>query len=273
VDWLSWSLFARVVGLSGFNAVPMRPFGLHIAVVAFFVTLFVVGTTLALKFRNRPRSFASQQGFLLFLTAGWGLLTLPYFAGRSLTPTLTGGFAFTVGLVAASALPLFRAQFAVLTRSRSPFSIGASVSAALAALVIIATAATFALVPNPSKTLSGLAGPSAELPELNELRGLLDGVPADHAHILPMSSILELQTGLPALNVTNHPFHLALSPSYTELLCQSPQSGGVTRLITTPEVVVALQMTPSCSNVFDFQEIQDLRSEEKTYVIVGIKEQ
>lgn len=273
VNWLSWSLFARVVGLSGFNAVAMRPFGLHAAVVALFITLFAVGLILTLKFRSRPRSFASLQGFLLFLTAGWGLLTLPYFAGRSLTPTLTGGFAFTVGLVVASALPLFRAQFAGLARTRARHATGPAVSASLAALVLVSTAATFALVPNPSKTLSELAHPSNDLPELIELRGFLNEAPANSAHILPMSSLLELQTGMPALNVTNHPFHLALSPAYTKLLCQSTPGRRAKRLITTPEVLAALQLTPTCSSSFDFSDIQELDAQGKLYVVVGIKDE
>jgi hypothetical protein len=267
----SWSLFARVVGLSGFNAVAMRPFGLHIAVVSLFMALFVVGLILTLRSRAKPQSFASQQGFLLFLTAGWGLLTLPYFAGRSLTPTLTGGFAFTIGMVTASALPLFRAQFAHLMHRRPEVTVSAGTSVALAAVTMIATAATFALVPNPSRTLAALASPSEELSELMELKELVNGLPANHAHILPMSSILQIQTGKPALNVTNHPFHLALSPAYTELRCQLSLHTQAERLLTTPEVVAALQMTPRCADIFRFDDVKSVDYRGQTYVTVGLR--
>lgn len=89
-DWSRYLMFPSLFGPEGYMSVPMAAAGWHVAAVILFVAAFASGIALLRQTGGRPHSERARHGLLLTLVGGWSLLTLPYFMGRSLSPTLTG---------------------------------------------------------------------------------------------------------------------------------------------------------------------------------------
>ena len=117
LDASAFLFYAQIFGIDGFFLVPMEGFGLHVLTVSLFVSATVIGLIILLNSRQSPLSIGYMQGLALFLAGSWSLLTLPYFSGRSLVPTLFGGYAVQTALVAVCFLPLMRASFMKLIRN------------------------------------------------------------------------------------------------------------------------------------------------------------
>lgn len=266
VHWAVWLVFQRVFGAAGFLNVAMRPFGLHIAIVALFVAASAMGFVLVRVSVRRSASGAMyRQGLLLCLAGGWSLLCLPYMAGRSLPPTYVGGYAFSAGFVVACMLPLFRLAARVV---RTNLGAEQQVGAALAVVALAATSATITMVGPPSMHLSPLSG--AEDPwhysvlvkqtaQVQALRPV--GAGPDLASLiasgtvvqaLPMSSLVALVDGFRSAAVSSSPEYVEASPVFAKSQCEQPWSADARYLLVRGFMVASLQAEPSCADYFEW---------------------
>jgi hypothetical protein len=272
VDWSQWLLFSRLFGVSGFGAANMMIFGLHVAVISLFVAASVTGFILVRSARSGSSSFAYRQGLLLTLTGGWSLLTLPYFAGRSLAPSLIVGSAFLVGLVVAAYLPLIdmclRAYRCAAIDRRSETTVGLS----LGTVAIAASVSAFSLLWAPSQYLSPMrvSAPLAFTPQANQsnalkavlgeesnvsLRRFVDNDLVEQA--LPYSGLTAIVDKVPAGLVVSHPTYYTFDPfgnQFTTLQCRGIGEHGYDYLLVLPESADQLKLDPLCRATFDFSE-------------------
>lgn len=80
-------LFIKLT-LSGYYAIPMDAFGIHLIIVTFFIT---VGFISVYQLLNNPFSNSKplKRNYLLFILSIWSIMTLPYFVGRSFPQQLS----------------------------------------------------------------------------------------------------------------------------------------------------------------------------------------
>jgi hypothetical protein len=91
------------------------------------------------------------------------------------------------------------------------------------------------------------------------------------SQILPLSEALESQIGFPSELVTNHPWHLEVTPLYTTLQCQYSKESKLKYVLTNPRIIDSLALNPDCSSVFDFKNVKSLTEIETNLVILGKK--
>lgn len=274
VDWANWVVFARIGGVSGFWNEPMRPFGLHIAVVSLFIAAAVTGVSL-LRVRRLGGSLQwRRQGVLLALVGTWSLLSLPYFAGRSYAQNLVAGYAFMIGMTAAAFLPLIRWNLFVVLRRPSRVGLSAAVGAALGVFLILATSAFWSLVKTPPEYLgmtwrdgqftlspehsllhSFVADEGVELARSvlrssdPEIRQIVDS--GSVGQMLDGTSLVTLLTSMPSTGVLRKPgFDMPFSPRYAELQCARPVE--FDHVLMTRAVAELMMVRPSCDARFDF---------------------
>ena len=271
VDWSSWLAFQTIFGAEGYAGVPMEPFGLHIAVVALFVSASVLGFVLIWRSRTTGSSFAYRQGLLLALTGGWSLLTLPYFAGTSWASTMIGGYTYSVGLVVAAMLPLLHHSVRVVRAGIARDMTSATIGLTFGGLAVTGTIAAMAFVGAPSDYLNyqrlNLSGRSgvfagviatvdavADAPHNEELRELMDaGVVAQ---AVDMSNLLELTTGFTSVSIASSPDYFVLGPFFDETLCAAPWPDRAQYLLVDADVADRLEEVPSCGDAFDLSSRQ-----------------
>jgi len=282
VDWSYWLAFQRVFGAEGLASVAMEPFGPHIAVVGLFVSASVLGFVLIVGSRTTTSSFAYRQGLLLALTGGWSLLTLPYFAGRSLVPTLIGGYTYAVGLVVAALLPLLHHSIRAIRAGVARDMTSASVGLAFGGLAVASAVATMAFVWAPSDYISrqqeGASGRSQPLRQVIETVNVLVTDPANErlrdlvddgvvAQSVDMSGLLQLTTGFPSVSIASSPSYYTTSPFFVEALCDAPWPEGADYLLVSLAVADRLADQPSCGDTFDLSSREQFSAGDSVYVL------
>lgn len=283
VDWSGWLAFQNAFGAEGLASVAMEPFGPHVAVVGLFVTASVLGFVLIVRSRSGSSSFAYRQGLLLALTGGWALLTLPYFTGRSLVPTLIGGYTFAIGLVVAALLPLLHHAVRAIRAGVARDMTAASIGLAFGGLAVACVIAMMASIPAPSEYLSrqleaagGRSEPLRQVtgavhdllaePANSRLAALVDdGVVAQS---LDLSGLLELTMGLPSLSVTSSPAYYTTSAYFVEALCAAPWPDGVDYLLVSSAVADRISGEASCGDTFDLASRERFRAGDVAYVLL-----
>ena len=283
VHWSYWLIFARVFGLEGASSYPMDPFGLHIAFVSLFISASVIGFILMVHYRDSGSRFAYQQGLHLALVGGWSLLSLAYFAGRSLTPTLVTGYAFMAGMVVAAFLPLIKLAFRQLRTSGERIQLDQTVSFGLGAMAIAAAASTFMLARLPTDSfaimtsvLPGRFEPfmqqTASLegilssPAGVELRQFVDEGRVEQA--LPMSSLTDLVVGIPSGSVAANPVFYDISPVFAQIQCSLPWTDGTDYLLVASTSASALAKESACDSHFDFGHERSFQSDGYSLVLL-----
>ena len=283
VDWSQWLVFQKTFGAEGFNAVAMDPFGLHIAFVTLFISASVVGFALMVKYRNSGSRFGYRQGVLLALVGGWSLLSLPYFAGRSMTPTLVTGYSFMGGMVAAAFLPLLRMTLRRLRVSAGQGSLELAVSLGLGALAIAGAASTLMLVRLPSDnflvvtsappgrfevllTQTVLIQAVRDSPAGSDLNQLIHEGRVQQA--VDMSSLTSFSAGIPSGSVATNPAYFYISPIFTRAQCGLPWAKGIDYLLVLGPTANALEMEPSCGPHFDFAGKRSYTAGGSTFILL-----
>ncbi len=286
VDWSLWLAYPRIFGLEGYYNVAMEAFGLHIAVVALFVSATAVGVCMLVSGGPRVSTLAYRQGLLLLLTGGWALLTLPYFAGRSLTPTVIGGYAFGVGLVIASFLPLVRASYRALKAGTAQSPTGAAVSVALGAVMLACVGGFFLRVQSPWAYLEPIArNPSGEWPPLASQLSDLDRMLADPANaevarlnaegridqVLPLANLTGLGSTLPSAMVVSHASYFDLSPEFVRMQCEQQRESGRDFLLLSRASAAAFATVEECREAFDLDAATTISSEGDGLVLLSLR--
>jgi hypothetical protein len=261
----SWLYFSAVFGSHGFNSLPATSGGLHVAVVALFTVAAALGFVLV---RVAPRgSWRSRQGVALCLVGGWALLTLPYYAGRSLPATVVGGYAYACGMVAACLLPLMRLQIrAVRARLGTPSDRPArAVPLALVGLAVVVLIGSSSLMVRPGLLLTWLRGADrhqftpvavqaeavrsvAAAPGNEALAGAL--ARSAVAQALPAGALFADATGIRSAAVTNSDAYFPVSRTLTTLQCEGDWAGA-DLLLVTPSTADALRLDPACDALLD----------------------
>lgn len=272
VNWSYWTVFQRIFGASGFLDVPMAEFGLHIAIVALFVAASALGFILVRNAPAGPRSFSYRQGVILCLTGGWSLLTLPYFAGRSLPSTAVGGYAFSVGLVTASLLPLIQLSFRALKGSRvGQERVYAGIAVGMGLVVIVGTTSAASLWQEPSQYLSKLHVDKpltypALSKELTNLAALVDR-PKNATlrraissglveQALPMASLIGISSRMNSGALMSTADYYDLSRFFTSAQCSSEWRNGTAYLLVLPATAQSFAKDQSCQGHFDFSKTE-----------------
>lgn len=283
VVWSNWLAFQRVFGIDGFRSVAMAPFGPHVGVVALFVAAAVLGFALLVSSRAASASFAYRQGLVLALVGGWALLTLPYFSGRSLTPTLIGGYMYTVGLVVAALLPLVHRSIRAI-RARIVQDVpSASTGAALGLLAVASVVATMTFVWAPSeyidRQVTSASGRSEPLKEIIESIQTMEDAPGNGsirqlvesgrvAQSVNMSSLVQLTTGLPSMAIASSPTYLPVSPFFAKQQCDAPWPRGTDHLLVTRDAADALRAEPACAKEFDLDATREFSSGDVIFALL-----
>jgi hypothetical protein len=268
VSWGYWTIFQRIFGASGFLGLPMARFGIHIAIVALFVAASAIGVVLVRNASAGTKSFPYRQGVLLCLTGGWSLLTLPYFAGRSLPSTAVGGYAYSVGLVTASLLPLIRLSLRTLRGSRPGQERvygGIGVAMGLVALVGVTSATSRWEAPSHSvarvqvhqlMSYAPLAkevtrvDSVADRPQNARLRQAISAGLVEQA--LPIASLMGISTRMRSGALVSTSEYYSLSRFFTGAQCSSRWRTGTQYLLVLPETAQSFAKDPACQKYFDF---------------------
>jgi len=283
VNWSNWLAFQRVFGAEGFAAEPMEPFGLHIAVVALFVSTSVVGFVLIMTSRPGGSSFAFRQGVLLALCGGWGLLSLPYFAGRSLAPTLIGGYTYTIGLVVAALLPLVHHSYRAIRAGLTRGSVAAPIGLGLSIITIASVAASATFIWSPSTYIglqtTGASGRSQPLRNVIQSIESVESAPGNArlreliagGHVvqsLYMPGLVALTTGLRSVAIASNPEDYSLSPFFVSAFCNMPWPDDAEYLLVGTDVAGQISQSQSCTGDFDLSSTQTFSDGTTTYALL-----
>ena len=272
-------LFIKLT-LSGYYAIPMDAFGIHLIIVALFITGCIISANQLLRttFNN---SKILKRNYLLFVISVWSIMMLPYFVGRSFPSTIIAGFAFHYALIVTLILPTLFGVFKI-TRSHVSSLLVNTVFGFLGLTTILSLLFN---INDPRLKFEQFKDFKAESSDLYSLRLQLEFFLEDSndktlsdlvksnsiSQILPLSAALESQIGFPSELVTNHPWHLEVTPLYTSLQCEYSKNSKFKYVLTHPRIVDSLALNPDCSSVFDFKNVKSLTEMETNLVILGKK--
>jgi len=276
VDFNSMFIFMRLT-LSGYYAIAMDFMGIHLIIVSLFISGFAIGTYFLIKYRN-INSIQSRRYFLLTLLSIWGLGSLPYFSGRSLPSTLIGGLAFHYAFVFALLVPLLFTSFKFL-KSNLLSKLPLVVTSLLSLSVVFSGLFT---VNDPlvkfgqfkdfkSESWDYYSQKAQVLFYLNNskdktVKNLLND--NSLSQILLLSNAYSSQLGLPSELITNHPWHLEVTPAFSSLQCQFPGIDKYKYVLTTQNVNDTLLKNDDCLTVYDFDKTIKLTEIESNLVIM-----
>jgi hypothetical protein len=269
-------LFIKLT-LSGFYAVPMDAFGIHLIIVALFITGCVISANQLLRVPI-INSKILKRNYLLLVISLWSVMALPYFVGRSFPATIIGGFGFHYALIITLFLPTIFGVFRI-TRSQVSYLFVNSIFGLLGLSIILSLSFN---INNPRFKIEQFKDFKAESSDFLSLRLQLEYLLEDSydktfsdliksnsiSQILPLSAALESQIGFPSELVTNHPWHLEVTPLYTTLQCEYSKESKYRYVLTNPRIVDSLALNPACSNVFDFENVKALTEIETNLVII-----
>jgi hypothetical protein len=272
-------LFIKLT-LSGYYAIPMDAFGIHLIIVALFITGCIISANQLLRttFNN---SKILKRNYLLFVISVWSIMMLPYFAARSFPSTIIAGFASHYALIITLILPTL---FSVFKITRSHVS-SLFVNTVFGFLGLTTILSLLFNINDPRLKIEQFKDFKAESSDLYSLKLQLEFFLEDSndktlsdlvksnsiSQILPLSGALERQIGFPSELVTNHPWHLEVTPLYTTLQCQYSKESKYKYVLTNPRIIDSLALNPDCSSVFDFKNIKSLTEIETNLVILGKK--
>lgn len=269
-------LYARTFAIDGFYQEPMDAFGLHIAATALFVSATSTGAWLVLRTRGRATSFAAREGLALLLSGGWALLTMAYFAGRSLVPTFIGGVALQIGLVAAAYLPLIRTTIRrnwIVGRSgksglRIAFVFSVLMMTIVSSLLWQARKPVDAVIDYlDSGTGSALEVNGLVLEQLRQTgaAGLESG---DVVQMLPWAGLTQLEAGISSPLVFNSPEVFSISPIFVTQQCEIMEETRWSSVLIDFKFVEFLARETACSRFLDFSNVKLFQAGERTIAAV-----
>jgi hypothetical protein len=276
VNLSSMFIFVRLT-LSGYYAIAMDFMGIHLIIVSLFISGFVLGTFLLIKHRG-INSLQRRRYFLLTLLSTWGLGSLPYFSGRSLPSTIIGGLAFHYAFVFALLIPLLFTSFKFL-KSNQLTRLPLVLSSLLSLSIVFSGLFT---VNNPLVKLGQVKDYKVEswdyfsqkaqvLFYLNDSKDkTVRNLQTDKSlsQILLLSNAYSIQLGLPSELITNHPWHLEVTPAYSSLQCQFPGINKYKYVLTTQNVNDILLKNADCLTVYDFDKTIKLTEIESNLVVM-----
>jgi len=260
VDWSGWLLFPSLFGGDGYMNVPMDALGWHVGGATLFATGTIIGWLLVRSARGMMNSRQRRHGLALLLVSGWSLLTLPYFAGRSLAPTFLGGYALQIGWTTACLLPLIAAAWRISRRARSRQVLARQVSLALGVLAIGVCATMLTFVPGttfdarPKSALTATQTPDLEKAIADGPARLRLAVDANSVEqLLAQPTVTQFETGIASAAVFNSPEYFGLSPELVARQCARLAQTESRFVIVLPDSAAYLKEDATCQAALDFQ--------------------
>ena len=261
-DWSRYLMFQTIFGPEGYMSIPMTAVGWHVGVVVLFGAAFAIGVALLVRTRGQAEARLARQGLLLALVGGWSLLTLPYFMGRSLAPTLTGGYALQICWAAAALMPLV---IVGLRRSRMPGLPAGSQAGTFSAVVGIVMLAVVSVgvvkassldgwnrATHPAINLTGDRLPVALESAPPRIRSALSG--GRVAQIVGVPPLTAITTGVPSASAFSQPEQSAVAPALARAQCDVLSGSEYEYVIVYSAVIPSLQAGEACEN-FDFDNV------------------
>ena len=261
-DWSRYLMFQTLFGPEGYMSIPMTAVGWHVGAVVLFGAAFAIGVALLVRTRGQAESRLARQGLLLTLVGGWSLLTLPYFMGRSLAPTLTGGYALQVCWAAAALMPLVVVG---LRRSRMaglPARSQAGTFSVVAGVVMLAVVSVGILRASPLDAWSRETHPAMNLVG-DQLPGALESTPpavqaaasrGQVTQIIGIPPLTAITTGIPSASAFSQPDQSSVAPALARAQCEVLADSDSDYVVVPSSVVPALEEQASC-NVLDFSGV------------------
>ena len=262
-DWPRYLMFQFLFGPEGYMSIPMTAIGWHVAAVTLFVTAFGLGVLLLARTRTRPASRLARDGLLLTLVGGWSLLTLPYFSGRSLAPTLLGGYALQIGWVTAALLPLVVAGLRRSRAARSTQVSGMGAFSLIAGVMTIGVTAVGILHTSPLSAWDREAHAPVNLAG-DQLQVALETAPeavraaardGRAAQIVGIPALTEIAGGLPSASAFSQPDQVTVAPALARAQCEVLRKTDPDYVVVLSSVVPALQGQAACADSFDFGQV------------------
>lgn len=260
-DWPRYLMFQRLFGPEGYMSIPMTAIGWHVGAVVLFVSTMVTGALLVIRTGNRPRGRQARFGVLLTLTGGWSLLTLPYFMGRSLTPTLTGGYALQIGWCIACLVPVSVMAIRWL-RGRSGllpdvvvFSVASGLTAvAIAGVGLLHTwpAGGWDLEAHPPINTTGQSLPAKLAAAPDAVRSATAA--GQVAQIIDMPALTQITTGLPSASAFSQADQVGTSPILADAQCRVMADLQTGYVVVLAGIVPALEPQGACRD-YDFDAV------------------
>lgn len=247
--------FVLNFGVRGIGNVDIPLVGLHTAFVFFGLTGVVIGALGARRLRNRNRVLHQA----IIFQAMWLLLSLVYFSGRSLTPTLVTGSSFPAAVLFAL---LFAAGYPHL-RQLARAGIGNWVredwiAATLTVLVLALPLSSWARFPDLERATTRLAhvGDPAVVAQsylLPDPTAAVEAVPTGTQLIGILTvtgSVWSERLGVPNANLFPHPMYLEY-PAGADLECAFLNGLAGESLLTTSGTLDVLARSAACRGVLD----------------------
>jgi len=263
--------------LSGFYAVPMDAMGIHIIIVSLFVTGSVVSANILIN-STFTRSLILKRNYLLFIFSFWSIISLPYFIGRSFPSTIIGGFAFQSGIIFSLLIPtLFNLNRLLKFNTIHKFKLTIFGFMGLSIILSLLFA-----INNPKDKITKIFDYNSESSDYLKLKSDIRYYLNDSqdkslidlfqnksiSQILPLSGALESQLNFPSELITNHPWHLEVTPLYTSLQCEYSMKSNYKYVLTTLPLMNSLFSNKNCLGVFDFKKATMLSEIDTKFVIV-----
>ena len=253
VVWSAWFLYPSIFSSDGFFNVALPAVGAHIFVAALFAAAAATGVV-ALRGRSASRPGRRRRAALaLTLVGGWSLLTLTYYGGRSLVPTLVGGYALQVGWTMACVLPLLVVAWRSAVHPRLAAMSSRVVVAAGAGTVALAVVLVGPWLMNPvafyNRPPNIPPTPSADVQRALERAPQTLRSAAARGRVsqaMPLALLVESQTGVPSILRFNNPDSVVLSRVLAQRQCEAFASSGSEWVLVNWSTARALRRSAAC---------------------------
>jgi len=270
LDASAFLFYAQIFGIDGFFLVPMEGFGLHVLIVSLFVSATVIGLIIFLNSSQSPLSIGYKQGLALFLSGSWSLMTLPYYSGRSLVPTLFGGYAVQIALVAVCFLPVMQTSFVNLIRNSKQVNAPVLAPVIMSFLCVGLIGALWSYAATPSKAIDGYfkSGPVIEVEtNIGEMTSIAENLSFNRTKLpigqaLSGSNIIELEAGFPSALGLNSPEPLSISPAFTRYQCEHLAGLNFEFFVIKSEYADLLPRETRCKDFINSHLTQELITED-----------
>ena len=278
VSWPLAALYLQTFAIGGFSSVPMDPIGLHVLAVGLFASAIAVGFLLMC----RPVIHRSQQqsrlAIALIASGSWGLLTMTYFAGRSLVPTLLGGTLTQIALVSGAFLPLIQISLRRFMQTTGASRAVLVSPIALGAILCVFLGALWGYTRGPKDSLTDYLDAPLGTPIVyaSEVQQAVRDVQNERAEVpttyqmLPGSHLIERELNWSSALALNSPEAFTISPVFTTYQCS---------MIPEDATYIAIDQSPgdfllrddSCLAALDVSQIEPISIGDRLIYLVPVR--
>jgi len=206
----NWGIFIRILGSSDSWNVLMNPSGTHVFVVA----TLLIGLLVGLHVRNEGYTNDGAKYFELgtYLVVGstWGLISLPYFAGRSYAVVALAGLGYQFIMVVSGLISLIVLDHKIIRKVMIDRTGNVFSFVFIFVTIFIFPIVLFLRVPTPEQSSSQFKNFGSDFPLVDDLSARVTNIVMELdqsktvIQMLPMSHFIELETGVRSVLVTSH---------------------------------------------------------------------